>query len=121
VVRRRKAVLIFKICHSIEWREAEAAGVYHGSAKDRADGFLHFSTAEQLAGAFARYYADANDLVLVALEADALGPVLKFEASRDSAPFPHLYGTLPLSAVKWTRPIVDGRIPVLTDIQKIEP
>jgi len=118
---RRDAVLIFKICHNAEWREAEAAGVYHGSAKDRADGFLHFSTAEQLAGTLARHYADANDLVLVAVDTDAWGPALKFEPSRGGALFPHLYGALPLSAVKWTRPIVDGRIPVLTDIQKIEP
>jgi uncharacterized protein (DUF952 family) len=103
VARRLKAVLIFKICHSAEWRDA--VGVYHGSAKDRADGFLHFSTAEQLMGTLTRYYADAHDLVLVAVNADALGPALKFEPSRDGAMFPHLYGALPLSAVKWARNI----------------
>ena len=114
-------MLIFKICYRAEWHATEAAGVYHGSAKDREDGFLHFSTAEQLPGTLARYYANAHGLILVAADTDTLGPALKFEASRDGALFPHLYGALPLSAVKWTRPIVDGRIPVLTDIQKIEP
>jgi uncharacterized protein (DUF952 family) len=98
-------VLIFKICHSAEWHEAEAAGVYDGSMKDRADGFLHFSTAEQSMGTLTRYYADAHDLVLVAADAAALGPALKFETSRDGALFPHLYGALPLTAVKWVRSI----------------
>jgi uncharacterized protein (DUF952 family) len=98
-------VLIFKICHSFEWREAEAVGAYRGSAKDRADGFMHFSTAEQLVGTLTRYYADAQDLVLVAVDAAALGPALKFETSRDGALFPHLYGALPLTAVKWVRDI----------------
>jgi uncharacterized protein (DUF952 family) len=99
---------IFTIVHAAEWKSAAAARVYHGSAKDRADGFLHFSTAEQLAGTLARYYADAHDLVLVAVDADALGPALKFEPSRDGALFPHLYGALPLSAVKWAREIGRG-------------
>jgi uncharacterized protein (DUF952 family) len=96
-------MLIFKIVHGDEW--AAARGEYRGSAKDRADGFLHFSTAEQIPGTLARYYADADDLVLVAVDADALGAALKFEASRDGALFPHLYAPLPLSAVKWVRPI----------------
>jgi uncharacterized protein (DUF952 family) len=103
VARRRKAVLIFKICHSAEWHAA--VGVYHGSAKDRADGFLHFSTAEQLMGTLTRYYADAHDLVLVAVDADALGTALKFEPSRDGALFPHLYDVLPMTATKWVRNI----------------
>jgi uncharacterized protein (DUF952 family) len=95
--------LIFKICHAAEWRGA--GDEYAGSAKDRADGFLHFSTAEQLAGTLARYYADTDDLVLVAVDAEALGAALKYEASRDGALFPHLYAPLPVSAVRWVRPI----------------
>gem|GEM_PF-4677484 len=58
-------MLIFKIVHNDEWRAAEAAGIYRGSAKDQADGFLHFSTEDQLIGTLTRYYADAEDLVLV--------------------------------------------------------
>jgi uncharacterized protein (DUF952 family) len=96
-------VLIYKIVHAAEW--AAASGNYAGSAKDRADGFLHFSTAEQIPGTLARYYADADDLVLVAVDADALGAALKFEPSRDGALFPHLYAPLPLSAVRWVRAI----------------
>jgi uncharacterized protein (DUF952 family) len=94
---------IFKIVHAPEWRAA--AGEYHGSTKDRADGFLHFSLAEQLVGTLARHYADADDLMLVAVDAERLGAALKFEASRDGALFPHLYSVLPRAAVEWVRPI----------------
>ncbi len=103
--RLHRTVLIFKICHSAEWRDAEATGIYYGSAKDRADGFLHFYIAEQLMGTLTRYYADAHDLVLVAVDAAVLGSALKFEPSRDGALFPHLYDALPLAAVKWVRDI----------------
>jgi len=98
-------VNIFKIIHAEEWHAAEAAGSFLGSAKDKADGFLHFSTEEQLPGTLTRYYAGADDLVLVAVEEDALGDALKFEPSTAGALYPHLYGDLPLSAVTWSRPI----------------
>jgi uncharacterized protein (DUF952 family) len=97
--------VIFKIVHADEWRTAEAKGVYRGSAKDRADGFLHFSTEDQLMGTLTRYYAEADDLMLVAVNADALGDALKFEPSTAGALYPHLYGDLPISAVNWSRPI----------------
>jgi uncharacterized protein (DUF952 family) len=97
--------VIFKIVHANEWRAAEAQSVYRGSAKDKTDGFLHFSTTEQLAGTLTRYYAGANDLILVAVDERALGGALKFEPSTAGALYPHLYGDLPVSAVKWSRPI----------------
>ncbi len=105
IVALQMTDVIFKIVHSDEWRSAEAAGFYRGSKKDRADGFLHFSTAEQLMGTLTRHYADATDLVLVAVDADALGGALKYEPSRDGQLFPHLYGNLPRAAVRWVRPI----------------
>ena len=43
-------MVVFKIVGAEEWRAAEAAGVFAGAAVDRADGFIHFSTAEQAAG-----------------------------------------------------------------------
>jgi uncharacterized protein (DUF952 family) len=97
-------MLIFKIVLRAEW---EAAGAfYEGSAHDRADGFLHFSTAPQLAETLRRYYAGRDDLVLVAVDEAALGPKLKYEyaPSRDED-FPHLFGPLPRAAVVWTEPI----------------
>jgi len=101
--------LIYKIVHAPEWRAAELAGLYCGSTKDRGDGFMHFSTAEQVPETLAKYYSGARDLTLVAVDPSALGQKLRFEPSRDGALFPHLYGTLPLTAARWTKPIELGR------------
>ena len=91
---------IFKICTAAEWREAERAGVYRGSAVDLKDGFIHFSTAEQAAETAAKWFAGQRDLVLVAVDADTLGDKLKWEPSRGGALFPHLYGALELEQVQ---------------------
>jgi len=100
--------LIYKICSSTDWAAAQLAGLYAGSTKDREDGFIHFSTAEQLPGTLAKYYAEAKELVLVAVEEAALGEALRYEPSRDNALFPHLYAELPLSAVLWSTVISKG-------------
>ncbi|KNY23608.1 DUF952 domain-containing protein [Methylobacterium sp. ARG-1] len=91
--------LIYKICPRTLWREAEAVGRFTGAPVDRADGFIHFSTAEQTAETAARHFAGQGDLLLIAVEADRLGAALRYEPSRGGALFPHLYGDLPFSAV----------------------
>ena len=98
-------MLIFKICHEAEWQQAERDGLYAGSAKDREDHFMHFSTAEQVRGTLERYYADDSDLLLVAVEAEPFGDALVFEPSRGGALFPHLYQPLPVTFVSWAKPI----------------
>jgi uncharacterized protein (DUF952 family) len=103
---------IYKICDAAAWREAERTGEFLGAPIDLADGYIHFSAADQLSETAARHFARQRDLVLVAVEADALGPALKWEPSRGGALFPHLYGALPLSAVRWVKPLLldsDGR------------
>jgi uncharacterized protein (DUF952 family) len=103
---------IYKICDRTLWREAEQQGAFHGAPVDIQDGFIHFSTAGQVAETAARHFAGATGLVLVAVEAERLGPALKWEVSRGGALFPHHYGPLPLDAVVWTRPLplgADGR------------
>ena len=87
-------MLIYKIATIEQWRAAKREGVFAGSPVDLADGFIHFSTAEQARETAARHFADRRDLVLVAFEADALGPALRFEPSRGGALFPHLYASL---------------------------
>lgn len=96
---------IYKILSASEWREAEQAGAYRGSAVDIKDGFIHFSTAEQAAETAAKWFAGQRDLALVAVDADALGDKLKWEPSRGGALFPHLYGELPLKAVLRVDPL----------------
>ena len=97
----RVATTIYKICPAALWRDAERAGAFRGSPADLRDGFIHFSTAAQLPETVARHFAGERDLVLVAVAAAALGDALKWEPSRGGALFPHLYGELPLSAVRW--------------------
>ena len=99
---------IYKICDAAAWREAERAGVFAGAPVDLADGYIHFSTAGQIAETAARHFAGQRDLVLVAVEADALGAALRYEPSRGGALFPHLYATLPVSAARWVKPLPLG-------------
>jgi uncharacterized protein (DUF952 family) len=101
--------IIYKICESALWRGAERAAVFRGTAVDLRDGFIHFSTAAQVRETAALYFAGAEDLMLVAVDAGALDRALKWEVSRGGDLFPHLYGELPLSAVLWVKPLPLGR------------
>ncbi|KQP07324.1 MAG: DUF952 domain-containing protein [Methylobacterium sp.] len=92
--------LVYKICPRDLWATAEARGRFTGAPVDVADGFIHFSTAAQAAETAARHFAGARDLVLVAVDTDALGAALRFEPSRGGDLFPHLYGDLALEAVR---------------------
>jgi uncharacterized protein (DUF952 family) len=104
---------IYKICEAAQWAQAQRDGAFAGSAVDFADGYIHFSTAAQVAATAARHFAGMSGLVVVAVEAEKLGVALRWESARDGAPFPHLYGSpLPLSAMRWVKPLRlddDGR------------
>ena len=91
---------IYKICTEALWLEAKRLGVFTGAPVDHEDGYIHFSTEEQLASTAAKYFAGQPNLVLLTIETDALdADILKFEPARGGALFPHLYGPLPLEAV----------------------
>ena len=91
---------IYKICSASAWREAERQGVYRGSADDMRDGYIHFSTAAQVAETARKHFAGQSALFLVEVDADALGSALRWERSRNDDLFPHLYGELDLGAVR---------------------
>jgi uncharacterized protein (DUF952 family) len=104
---------IYKICEAALWREAERAGAFVGAPVDLADGYIHFSTADQVRETAARHFSGKSDLVLVAVEAAALGTALRYEPSRGGALFPHLYGPLPVSVARWVKPLrlgADGHV-----------
>lgn len=97
-------MVIYKIVPTAEWEAG--SGDYHGSAQDRADGFLHFSTAAQLPETLRLHYAGAENLMLVAVDAQACGVALKWERSASRGQdFPHLYAPLSCDAMKWARPV----------------
>ncbi|MCS0503109.1 DUF952 domain-containing protein [Ancylobacter mangrovi] len=103
------ASLIFKITPCAPWQAAEAAGRFTGAPVDLADGFIHFSTAGQMAETAAKHFAGQADLLLVAVRTAALElGRLRWEVSRGGALFPHLYGPLPLDAVAWVRELPLG-------------
>ncbi len=92
--------VIFHICRKEEWAAAQASGRYDGSSQDQADGFIHFSNARQVEASAAKHRAGQDGLVLLTVASADLGTALKWEPSRGGALFPHLYGPLPLGAVR---------------------
>lgn len=90
-------MIIYKILPAALWREAELVGIFAGSPVDQRDGFIHFSTAEQLADTARKHFSGQHDLLLVTVDGEELA--LRWEPSRGGQLFPHLYGALPLSAV----------------------
>ncbi len=103
---------IYKLVSRADWKAAEASGVFNGAAIDIADGFIHLSTAEQVKETATKYFAGRTDLLLVAVDAAALGEALKWEISRGGALFPHLYAPLPFEKIARVDPLPlggDGR------------
>ena len=98
-------MLIYKIFRAPEWAELEREGQTPGAPIDRADGYVHFSTATQAAETAAKHFAGEEGLVLLAVETDGLGDNLRWEVSRGGAEFPHLYRNLRLTDVLWHRPL----------------
>jgi uncharacterized protein (DUF952 family) len=95
--------LVYKVVSNTEWTEAQSAGVFRGAEVDHRDGYIHLSDGGQVEKTVSLYFADRDDLVLVALDAAGLGEALKWEPSRGGALFPHLYAELPLDRVAWAR------------------
>ncbi len=97
--------LIFKIVDGDEWAKAQALGLFKGAAVDLSDGYIHFSTAQQVRETAARHFAGRENLLLVAFEANQLGEALKWEVSRGGALFPHLYAALDPKQALWAKPL----------------
>ncbi len=98
-------MLIFKIFRPAEWAALRAAGQTEGAPIDVADGYIHFSTATQAEETAAKHFANAGDLMLIAVEAEPLGEALKWEPSRGDQLFPHLYRPMKMADVHWAQPL----------------
>lgn len=101
--------LIYKIANRLEWSDAKANGQFEGSKDDLRDGFIHFSTADQVQDTLDKHFKDQRDLLLIAVETAKLGDALKWEPSRGGALFPHLYAPLPTTVIMWEKPIPVGK------------
>ncbi len=101
-------MLIYKIFRRPEWNALRDTGTTLGAPIDLTDGYIHISTAAQVTETAAKHFATESDLVLVALNTQALGPALKWEPSRGGALFPHLYRALTMADVVWDKSLPLG-------------
>ena len=100
-----ESATIYRLLSGQAWSEALAGGAFAGSEHDLRDGFIHFSTAAQLAETAAKHYSGRRDLVLLRVPVAALGSALRWERSRGGQLFPHLYGVLETRLVTRVEPL----------------
>ena len=91
--------LIYKIISRTEWAAACAVGEFVGAEIDLADGFIHFSAAEQVRETANKHFTGRSDLLLLSVDCDRLGDAVKWEPSRGGDLFPHLYDMLQVADV----------------------
>lgn len=96
-----RIMLVYKILRAPEWAELRHYGVSAGAPIDLKDGYVHLSTAEQVRETCKLHFEGAKDLMLLALEAEKLAPLLRWEPSRGGELFPHLYRSVRMSDIAW--------------------
>ena len=81
------------------WVRAQVAGEFTTPSL-ATEGFIHAATRTQVAGVLQRHFAGQSDLLLLEIDATALGDALRYEASpRSGELFPHIYSALSMTAV----------------------
>jgi uncharacterized protein (DUF952 family) len=90
---------IFHITSRSHWQQVLEIGVYEAESLKN-QGFIHFSTFEQMLATANRFFLGQSDLVLLCVEPQKLQAELKFEEVPGVGIFPHLYGVLNLDAVE---------------------
>ena len=108
--------LIYHIASAADWEQAKRDGEYTTSTRGMSlaeQGFIHASTAPQVAPVANAFYGDDQDLVVLVIDTGRLGPELRYEPVPGwDDPFPHIYGPLNVDAVVRTLPLernADGR------------
>ena len=92
--------LIFKVCKKNEWEEAVNQGFYNGSDIDIKDGYIHFSTKEQIKETVEKHFKKQNNLIVIAFNTNDLINDLKWEPARNGSLFPHYYGCIDTNLAK---------------------
>ena len=108
---------IYKICSNELWKQACEAGQFTGAPIDIQDGFIHFSTDSQMHETAAKHFSGQTGLKLLQVNTAALD--IAWEVSRGGRLFPHLYGSLPLSAVTqvWDLPLSRDGVHQFPDVR----
>ena len=94
--------------HLFSAAEWSGVGDEYRPASLAAEGFIHFSTAEQIPATSLRYYAEVADLLVVTIDTDRVDAEVVWEDLHGTGVFPHLYGPLPAQAVVQTQPYAAG-------------
>ena len=105
--------IAYKVMSAVEAKQMQRDGVFRGSPVDIADGYIHLSTASQLAGTLDRHFSGVEGLMLVAVDLTLLGDTVRWEPSRGGQLFPHIYGVLPIGSVVSVGPLErnpDGKV-----------
>ncbi len=97
-----QTIAAFKILTADQWAAFERDGIFTGAPVDLADGYIHLSTAGQLEETLAKHFAGQTNLTIAEIDLDALGETVRWEVSRGNQLFPHIYGVLPMRAVRGT-------------------
>jgi uncharacterized protein (DUF952 family) len=63
------------------------------------EGFIHCSTASQVAGVLERYFDGIDSIILLTIDENRLVAPLKYEVATNDEAFPHIYGKINRSAV----------------------
>ena len=92
---------IFKIVDQSVFDAIGREGSFAGAGIDVRDGYIHFSTAQQVAETARLHFAGRMDLVLFAVDVDVVQDRLTWEASRGGQLFPHVYGDIRASDISW--------------------
>lgn len=100
--------LIYKIASAAAFKQFQETGSFTGMPIDVADGFIHFSTAQQVGETLRLHFRGDSDLMLIAVRTADVSRDLVWEPSRGGQLFPHLYAPIPLSAVAWAEPVSVG-------------
>ena len=98
---------LFHLALKGDWEQARETGTYQWSTRGMRlveVGFIHCSWQEQVAKTFERFYADAGDVLLLEIDPTRLSAPLRADAIPTGELFPHLYGPLPIEAVRTFTP-----------------
>ena len=103
---------IYHIATVSDWEQAKRDGQYTTSTRGRTlaeQGFIHASTAGQVAPVANMVYKGLPDLVILIIDTDRVGPEIRWEPVPGwDDPFPHIYGPLNADAVTESRPFEPG-------------
>ena len=88
---------VYKILSIEEWDKAQKSG-FINTDLDIKDGFIHFSTASQLATSLELYFSNHQEVILLLPNMKTIGANLKYESTKPGSKrngfFAHLYSDL---------------------------